>query len=281
MKKTKISPNRIIQLLTILFAIGLIASLSTSTANNGNSTNQGEQATAANNSSSTLGANSGSNQAANASITNSISERYNRTDEVPKNQTEQVRAREQATFQYRNMIMTMNCTQNCTVSFTADEEVAPKIFGLNVDPNQTMTLTMNLTKAPLQGVMVNERNLNFYLDIEPSGALKFQAQLRLYINQTELSQNVNREVNASRLTWMYWNQTRAQWETVQSYMDQNGYLVCNTDHFSSWTVAEEASEQTAIPPTQNSAFQIEYIAVIAAIALVAIAVGIVAYKKRK
>jgi hypothetical protein len=43
---------------------------------------------------------------------------------------------------------------------------------------------------------------------------------------------MDREVNASRLTWMYWNQTRSQWEAVESFMDQNGYLVCNTDHFS-------------------------------------------------
>ena len=37
---------------------------------------------------------------------------------------------------------------------------------------------------------------------------------------------------------MYWNQTQAQWIAVESYMNQDGYLVCNTEHFSTWTVAE-------------------------------------------
>ena len=60
----------------------------------------------------------------------------------------------------------------------------------------------------------------------------------MHINQTELSEELGREVNASMLTWMYWNQTQSQWTPVESQMDQNGYLVCNTDHFSTWTVAE-------------------------------------------
>ncbi len=86
-----------------------------------------------------------------------------------------------------------------------------------------------------------ERTLNFYMGLEPNATLQLQSQLRLHINQTELSAELNREVNASRLTWMYWNQTQAQWVPVESYMNQDGYLVCNTDHFSTWTVAEVES----------------------------------------
>jgi len=40
---------------------------------------------------------------------------------------------------------------------------------------------------------------------------------------------------------MYWNTTQAQWVPVESHMDQNGYLVCNTDHFSTWAIAEVES----------------------------------------
>ncbi len=205
---------------------------------------------------------------------------YNRTNVTPNGQMEQVRAQEQTMFQYRNMTMLMNCTQNCTVTFTADEEVTPKIFGLSVDPNQTMTLAMNLTKSPLNGAMVNERALNFYLGIEPNATLQLQAQIRLYINQTELNQSMNREVNASRLTWMYWNQTNSQWQAVESYMDQNGYLACNTNHFSTWTVVEiEQSEETPAENSDNMQTTYIIIAVIAVIAIIAI--GAVVYKKRK
>jgi len=81
---------------------------------------------------------------------------------------------------------------------------------------------------------------------------------------------------------MYWNQTTAQWEAVESYIDQNGYLACNTNHFSTWTVAElEPVEATVTPSAQNSNFPTEYIIIGAAAAIAFVALGIVAYKKRK
>ena len=283
-------------MLIILLITGFIAPLSTTMASNGNGSIQGEQVAIANNSTSTLSINSDNNQDENNSTstpntsnnstnTPNISDntkQYNNTNVTPKNLTEQVRAQEQTKFQYQNMTMTLNCTQNCTVSFTTDEKVTPKELGLTVDPNQTMTLAVNLTKSPLNGAMVNERCLNFYLGIEPNATLELQAQIRLYINQTELSQSMDREVNASRLTWMYWNQTRAQWEAVESFMDQNGYLTCNTNHFSTWTVVElESVEETATSSAQNSNFPTENIVVGAVIAMTVIALGIAAYKKHK
>jgi hypothetical protein len=295
-KNAKINLKKLSSILIILLITGFIAPLSTTMASNGNSPSQGDQIGTANNSTSTPSINSDinqgqntSNSAPNTSINSTnapnISDnakQYGKIDVTPKNLTEQVRAQEQTMFQYRNMTMVMNCTRNCTVTFTADEEVTPKELGLTVDPNQTMKLDMNLTKSPLNGAMVNERCLNFYLGIEPNATLELQAQIRLYINQTELRQSMDREVNASRLTWMYWNQTKAQWEAVESFMDQNGYLVCNTDHFSTWTVAELAD--TTEPPTDTtqSGMPVEYIYIGAvAIAIVVVIAGVFAYKKRK
>jgi hypothetical protein len=295
-KNTKINLNKLSSMLIILLIAGFIAPLSTTMASNENGSSQGELIVTANNSTSTPSINSDSNQGINTSTsTPNISsnstnapdisdnaKHYDKTDVTPENLTEQVRAQEQTLFQYRNMTMVMNCTRNCTVTFTADEEVTPKEFGLTVDSNQTMKLAMNLTKSPIDGAMVNERCLNFYLGIEPNATLELQAQIRLYINQTELSQSMDREVNASRLTWMFWNQTRAQWEAVESFMDQNGYLVCNTDHFSTWTVAELAD--TTDPPTDTaqSGMPVEYIYIGAApIAIVVVIAGVFAYKKRK
>jgi hypothetical protein len=40
---------------------------------------------------------------------------------------------------------------------------------------------------------------------------------------------------------MYWDHTRNQWQTVESSVDADGYLVCETDHLSIWTVAEVES----------------------------------------
>jgi hypothetical protein len=206
---------------------------------------------------------------------------YNKTDVTPVAQMEQVQAGEPALFQYRNMTMLMNCTRNCSLVVTVDPTVKPQLFGLSIEPNQTMTLTMNLSSSPLEGAQTMERTLNCYYGIEPNATLQLRGQLRLHINQTELSQQLNREVNASRLTWMYWNRTQNQWETVESYMDQNGYLVCNTDHFSTWTVAEisEATESPS-PETTNTGIPMEYIAGIIVVVIIALGVGLYANSKR-
>jgi hypothetical protein len=202
---------------------------------------------------------------------------YNKTDVTPVAEMEQVKAGEPALFCYRNTTMLMNCTRNCDLVFTADPAVTPKIFGFSIDPNQTMTLTMNLSGSPLEGAKVMEQNLNFYFGIEPNATIQLNAQIKLHINQTELSQELNREVNASRLTWMYWNQTRGEWETAPSYMDQNGYLVCNTDHFSIWTVAEIDDTEEALQFGLNMAY---IYAAITVVITVVLAIGIVALKKR-
>ncbi len=163
---------------------------------------------------------------------------YNRSNMTPTGKIEQVQAMNVSVFSYKNVTMMMNTTQNCEMNVTIDPQVTNRLVAINVDPNQTMTLAMNCTAQPPSGEAVMERTLNFYMGLETNAELQFQAQLRLLINQTELSTELGREVNASQLTWMYWNQTQEQWTPVESYMDQNGYLVCNTDHFSTWTIAE-------------------------------------------
>ena len=162
----------------------------------------------------------------------------NKTDITPSGEMESIQAMETKVFFYRNFTLMMNCTENCSLNMTLDPQVRNRLLTLSVEPNQTMSLTMNVSASPPQGEAVMENNLNFYMGIEPNDNLQLQSQLKLHINQTELSEELGREVNASRLTWMYWNQTQNQWTPVESQMDQNGYIVCNTDHFSTWTVAE-------------------------------------------
>ncbi len=207
---------------------------------------------------------------------------YNKTDVTPVAEMEQVMAGEPALFFYRNTTMLMNCTRNCDLIVTVDPAVKPQLFGLSIDPNQTMTLTMNLSGSPLEGAQVMERTLNCYFGIEPNATIQLSAQLRLHINQTELNQQLNRVVNASRLTWMYWNKTRAEWETVPSYMDQNGYLVCNTAHFSTWTVAEISETNEDPETTLTNGTQMAYVyAGVATVIIIALGVGVYANSKHK
>lgn len=201
---------------------------------------------------------------------------YNKTDVTPVAETEQVMAGEPTLFCYRNMTMLMNCTRGCEIVFTADPEVSPKLLGFSIDPNQAMELTMNLSGSPFEGERVMERTLNFYLGLEANATLQLSAQIRLHINQTELNQELNREVNASRLTWMYWNRTQGDWEAVESYLNQDGYLVCETDHLSTWTVAE-------IEPEEAMKFALDMALVYAAISVTIVAIlaiSIVALKRR-
>ncbi len=195
---------------------------------------------------------------------------YNRTNITPSGFMETVQAMEMNVYFYRNFTLMMNCTQNCELNMTLDPQIRNRLVAINVEANRTITLTMNVTASPPNGEAVMERTLNFYMGLEPNATLQLQGQIRLHINQTELSQELGREVNASRLTWAYWNQTQNQWVPVESYMNQYGYLVCNTDHFSTWTVAEIDPE--VVP---------ENIHVVTVVGLVAIiSVGSI-YLKRK
>ena len=194
----------------------------------------------------------------------------NKTDITPSGEIESIQAMKTKVFFYRNFTLMMNSTENCALNMTLDPQVRNRLLTLSVEPNQTITLAMNVSASPPQGEAVMENNLNFYIGIEPNDNLQLQGQLRLHINQTELSEELGREVNASRLTWMYWNQTQSQWTPVESQMDQNGYLVCNTDHFSTWTVAEYDPE--LVP---------ENIHIITVVGLVAIVSVASIYMKRK
>lgn len=216
---------------------------------------------------------------------------HNRTGTTPVGQMEQITSGEPHVFSYRNLTLVLNCTRNCELNVTTDPTVKPRILSLSIDPNQTMALTMNMTGVPPSGETVMERTLNFYLGIEPNATVELNAQIRLHINQTELAQELNRDVNVSRLTWLYWNRTGLEWAPVPSWVDQNNYLVCNTTHFSTWTVAEVSAESSVSPtptPTQLSGSTegsgvpavYLYLGIVVIVVIVPAAV-LFGYKKRK
>jgi len=55
-----------------------------------------------------------------------------------------------------------------------------------------------------------------------------------------LQQKLNREVNTSQLRWAYWS--GSSWQAVDSTLDDESVLECETDHFSTWTILEVAQE---------------------------------------
>ena len=163
---------------------------------------------------------------------------YNRTDITPHKQMEQVMANNTYVFAYRNVTMMMNCSENTALNMTIGNQTRTRYFALDMVQNQSVRLDMNISTSPSSGVMTMLRTLNFYWGIEPNVTIQLNAQLRMHIDGTILNVELGRTVNTSRLTWMYWNTSRNGWDPVESWMDKDGYLVCNTPHFSTWTIAE-------------------------------------------
>ena len=97
---------------------------------------------------------------------------YNKTNISPIAQKEQVLAGEPVLFAYQNTTMLFNSTMNCDLVISAEATANQQIFGLSMDPNQTMTLTMNFSSSPLQNELVREKNLNFYANIEPNATIR-------------------------------------------------------------------------------------------------------------
>jgi hypothetical protein len=151
---------------------------------------------------------------------------------------EQLMANNTYVFAYRNVTMMMNCSQNMEMNITIDRQIRTRTFAMTMTQNQSARLDMNIASSPPTGVQTMTRALNFYWRIEPNSSLQLRAQLRLHIDGGALNSELGRTVNASRLSWMHWNRTRSAWDQVPSWIDKDGYLVCNTTNFSTWTVAE-------------------------------------------
>jgi hypothetical protein len=162
----------------------------------------------------------------------------NRTAVTPSGYLEQVQANQTYAFHYQNVTVLMNCSRTMTMNVTIDPQVRTRYFGLDLAPEQALLLHMHMSTTSPPGIRTLLRTVQTYWNLEPDSPTPLQARLRLHINQTALSAELNRAVNVSRLTWMYWNGSRNAWVPVASHLDADGYLVCETPHFSIWTVAE-------------------------------------------
>ena len=75
----------------------------------------------------------------------------NKTNTTPSGELESVQAMETKVFFYRNFTLMMDSTENCALNMTLDPQVKNRLFTLSVEPNQTMTLAMNVSVSPPQG----------------------------------------------------------------------------------------------------------------------------------
>jgi hypothetical protein len=163
---------------------------------------------------------------------------FDRTHMTPSGQMEQIMAGTMHVYRYQHVTMLMNCSQNMVMNMTSEAQVRNRIVGLDIEADQPFQLSVQMMGEPPAGVQTLQGTLNTYWTLELNATLQLQVQLRLHINEAALKAELNREVNREQLRWMFWNHEQARWEPVDSSMDADGYLVCETNHFSIWTVAE-------------------------------------------
>lgn len=124
-------------------------------------------------------------------------------------------------IQARNMTMIMNMTQDREMSMVMNASCEE--LGLM---QGALVQTQTQTQYQFREMYV------FHFDI--NGTDPFQAQLQL---QTEYQQ----------ATWAFYNETDHYWQTVQSRYE-NGYVIAETDHFSTWTILVPKDAPT--PPVE-------------------------------
>jgi hypothetical protein len=170
------------------------------------------------------------------------SRRFNMTDFVPHAFIHNYTSGSPHVFQFRNMTIMVNANRRMVLNITAEPEFQMSRLELQLNLRRSLALNVQARVGPPEGVPKPEDGIHKYLEIEPNSTAGVRATLRLYIDHEELG----RHVEPQRLRWCFWNGT--DWEPVTSWMDREGFLVCNTTHFSAWTIREMKQPPTIPAP---------------------------------
>jgi hypothetical protein len=171
---------------------------------------------------------------------------------TPTANLQQVSSNTTKILYYRNLTLVVDSTRNLELNITLDEKLNPRIFALSVKPEENLLLTIAISHEPTSGETAVQQALNCYFDLKPNGTKDLQGQMKLNINSSIWEQELNREIVPSQLTWVYWNTTQHQWVSVPSQVDENGYLVCNTTHLSTWTILNTNTSSSESPTPEPS-----------------------------
>jgi hypothetical protein len=150
---------------------------------------------------------------------------------------EQLRANERVRFRFRERTrITVECNErvNCSIDCDA-KKIGDKDFEIEIESDDPINLTMNCKEEQhslglLKGNTYTVRNRNrytyregFVVEVESSED-DIEAKLRIEENDENRGG-----------TWAYYDEKNEEWVTVET-TSKNGYLECETDHFSTWTI---------------------------------------------
>jgi len=161
---------------------------------------------------------------------------HNFTDMVPRGHVQQLERGVPIVLNFKNMRLGVNASQNLKLNMTVGGEVAMHYLTLDLKPSESLELNINVDVKPPRNITRPLDGRDFYLTVEPNATDPVNSTLKLYINEDSLENETGRDIHPWALSWGFWNGT--EWETVKSWLDEEGYLVANTSHFSTWTIRE-------------------------------------------
>jgi len=173
-------------------------------------------------------------------------QRFNLTDLVPHYFTHEFVVGSPQVIQFRNMTMLINATRNVEFNITAEPAVNMRYLSLDLRPNRSLALNIRTMARPPEGVPRPGDDIGRYLAIEPNATARIRATLRLHVDQQELNTEMNRYVERERLRWAFWNGT--DWESVTSWIDEQGFLTAEAYLARAWTIREMRNPPTIPPP---------------------------------
>lgn len=138
---------------------------------------------------------------------------------------------------FQNMRLEIVSSQIVELDLTVDNEVTMHYLALDLKPSESLELTINIGVEAPAGVAAPLEGIDFYLTLNPGSAEPvIESTIKLYIDEETLEAATGREIVPWALSWAFWDGD--EWETVKSWLDEEGYLVAKTDHFSTWTLVE-------------------------------------------
>ena len=150
---------------------------------------------------------------------------------------EQIKANERVRFRFRDRTrITVESKEKVNVSIDCDaKRIGDKDFEIEIETEDRHNLTMNCKEESnmlglRKGDTVEVRNRmrhryqeGFIVEIESSED-DVEAKLRIEENDENRGG-----------TWAYYDEKNEEWVAVET-TSNNGYLECETDHFSIWTI---------------------------------------------
>ena len=155
------------------------------------------------------------------------------SDIIPSRFSLSISAAEPTVFLFKNFVLMINSTKGLELELNVNSAVSMKYFKLSLRPAESISLRMDVDVSPPPGLAPPVGTIGLYINIT---TLPVEATLGVYIDEAELEAELNRDVDASRLTWVFWD--GAKWVPVSSRLDGDGYLVAETTHLSVWSIVE-------------------------------------------